>query len=165
MQNALAVGMGGFLGCIARYLVGVMVAHLVAAPVLPYATLLVNVVGCLLIGVLSTLAERPAGLSPPLHLFLSVGLLGGFTTYSTFGSQTVTLARTGQGCRRIGKGASTAIADDSPARCSLAGGGQQLRPQSMPLHNRVQGYHFTCLLGNTMRREGLYVRRKVCIQC
>ncbi len=97
MQNALAVGMGGFLGCIARYLVGVMVAHLVAAPVLPYATLLVNVVGCLLIGVLSTLAERPAGLSPPLQLFLMVGLLGGFTTYSTFGYQTVTLARTGQG--------------------------------------------------------------------
>jgi len=103
MKHALIVGAGGFVGCIARYLVGVLVARLLGAPVVPYAgllvfpyaTLVVNVVGCLLIGVLGGLAETTRVLSPELQLLLITGMLGGLTTYSTFGYQTVTLLRGG----------------------------------------------------------------------
>lgn len=96
MKNALAVGIGGFCGCIARYLAGVLVLRFFAAPVFPYATLIVNVVGCLLIGFLGVLAESTSLISPALQLFLIVGLLGGFTTYSAFGYQTLVLARDGR---------------------------------------------------------------------
>ena len=96
MKNALVVGLGGFFGCIARYLTGVVVLRLFDPPVFPYATLIVNVVGCLLIGLLGGLAEDTRLISPEMQLFLIVGLLGGFTTYSAFGYQTWTLARDGQ---------------------------------------------------------------------
>ncbi len=95
MKQALIVGAGGFVGCIARYLVGVLVARLLGAPVFPYATLVVNVVGCLLIGVLGGLAQSTRVLSPELQLLLITGMLGGLTTYSTFGYQAVTLGRDG----------------------------------------------------------------------
>ena len=95
MKQALIVGAGGFVGCIARYLVGVLVARLLGAPVFPYATLVVNVVGCLLIGVLGGLAQTTRMLSPELQLLLITGMLGGLTTYSTFGYQAVTLLRNG----------------------------------------------------------------------
>lgn len=95
MQNALAVGVGGFLGSIARYLVGVLILRLFDAPEFPFATFVVNIVGCLLIGLLGTLAKNTELLSPPMQLFLIVGFLGGFTTYSAFGYQTLTLMREG----------------------------------------------------------------------
>ncbi len=96
MKNAFAVGLGGFFGCIARYLAGVLVSRLFDAPVFPYATLTVNVIGCLLIGLLGGLAENTQLISSTMQLFLIVGVLGGFTTYSAFGYQTLVLARDGQ---------------------------------------------------------------------
>lgn len=96
MKNALAVGPGGFFGCIARYLAGVSVVRLFDAPAFPYATLIVNVVGCFLIGLLGGLADNTRLISPVMQLFLVVGLLGGFTTYSAFGHQTLTLAHEGR---------------------------------------------------------------------
>ena len=96
MRNALAVGLGGFFGCIARYLTGVLVVRLFDAPVFPYATLIVNITGCLLIGLFGGLAENTDLISPELQLLLIVGLLGGFTTYSAFGFQTLALARDGR---------------------------------------------------------------------
>jgi CrcB protein len=95
MKQALIVGAGGFVGCIARYVVGVLVARLLGATVFPYATLVVNIVGCLLIGVLGGLAQTTRVLSPELQLLLITGMLGGLTTYSTFGYQAVTLLRDG----------------------------------------------------------------------
>jgi CrcB protein len=96
MKNALVVGFGGFFGCIARYLAGVLVFRLFDTQAFPYATLIVNVIGCLLIGLLGGLAENTQLISPPMQLFLIVGLLGGFTTYSAFGYQTLTLAHEGR---------------------------------------------------------------------
>lgn len=95
MKQALIVGAGGFVGCIARYGVGVLVARLLGTPVFPYATFVVNVVGCLLIGVLGGLAHTTRVLSPELQLLLITGMLGGLTTYSTFGYQAVMLLRDG----------------------------------------------------------------------
>ena len=95
MGNALAVGVGGFFGCIARYLVGVLISRLFDEPTFPFATFACNIVGCLLIGLLGTLAENTELFSPPMQLLLVVGFLGGFTTYSAFGYQTLTLMRDG----------------------------------------------------------------------
>jgi len=95
MQNALAVGVGGFFGCIARYLVGIFIARFFDEPAFPFATFIVNIAGCFLIGWLGTLAENVELISPPMQLFIVVGFLGGFTTYSAFGYQTLTLVRDG----------------------------------------------------------------------
>ena len=91
----LMVGAGGLIGAVGRYLVGTWVQGLVGSSSFPLGTLLVNVVGCLLIGVLVGLAETRDALNAQVRLFLVVGLLGGFTTYSAFGYETVALLRSG----------------------------------------------------------------------
>jgi CrcB protein len=93
MLNVLLVGAGGFLGSVARYLTGVLVRQNLSVS-FPLATMTVNVVGCFLIGLVSCLAERQS-LHPQVVLLLSVGCLGGFTTFSAFGMETVSLFRTG----------------------------------------------------------------------
>ena len=84
-----AIGIGGALGAMTRYGVGLACAR-VWGDRFGYGTLLVNVVGCFVLGILMHEAwatgER---LSPHTHVGLTVGLLGGLTTFSTFGYQTV----------------------------------------------------------------------------
>jgi CrcB protein len=91
----VAVAVGGALGSLARHFVNLEMAHRLERSV-PHATFLVNVVGCLVIG---TLAGRIAGgrlpMSTTMRTFVFVGILGGFTTFSTFGLDTFTLAHGG----------------------------------------------------------------------
>ena len=96
MPKVLLVGIGGFLGAIARYALGGWVHRSAHGPVFPYGTLVVNVLGCLLIGALAGLVETRGVLSPESRVFLLIGLLGGFTTFSTFGYETLQLLRDGQ---------------------------------------------------------------------
>jgi len=96
MTKTLLVGCGGFLGSIARYLVGGAVHRLASGPVFPYGTLVVNVTGCLAIGVLGAMAEARGILSPEARVFLLIGILGGFTTFSSFGYETIQLLRDGE---------------------------------------------------------------------
>ncbi len=91
----LWVGAGGFLGAILRYLLGGWVQRLTPAATFPTGTLAVNVLGCLAIGFVAGLVEMRHGLGPGLRLFLLVGLLGGFTTFSSFAWETLDLARSG----------------------------------------------------------------------
>lgn len=95
MREAFFVGVGGFLGSVARYLTGVLVLRVFGARLFPLATLAVNVVGCLLIGLLLGLAEGERVERQEMRLFLIVGVLGGFTTFSTFGYDTFALLRAG----------------------------------------------------------------------
>lgn len=88
MERLLAIGCGGFLGAILRYLVTVAVGR-GQVGALPLGTMTCNVVGCLLIGVLVAVTEEREGLGESAQLFLRVGLLGAFTTFSTFGLETV----------------------------------------------------------------------------
>jgi fluoride exporter len=84
VKAVILVGMGGFAGSILRYLVHLGVQRGFGQAWLPYATLFVNVAGCFLIGVLIGLADARNALSPEWRWALVVGLLGSFTTYSTF---------------------------------------------------------------------------------
>jgi CrcB protein len=98
MSAWLAVAAGGALGSVARYGVNQVARHLWPDAEFPWATALVNIFGCLAIGFLAGL--ELAGSStfrPPWRELLIVGILGGFTTFSTFGLETMTLIRSGQG--------------------------------------------------------------------
>ncbi|MGY0653093.1 fluoride efflux transporter CrcB [Luteimonas sp. A537] len=94
MSAYLWVGLGGFIGSMARYAVSV---GLGAAPTdrFPWATFAVNCLGCLLIGLLVG-ASAKASVSEPVRLFLVTGILGGFTTFSAFGLESLTLLRRGE---------------------------------------------------------------------
>ncbi len=94
MINILLVGAGGFIGSVFRYIFGKTVhALLQQYPWFPFGTLTVNVIGCLLIGFLAGLSESRHLFSPEARLFVFVGVLGGFTTFSSFGYETFILAR------------------------------------------------------------------------
>jgi CrcB protein len=93
MLRVFLVGAGGFLGAILRYAIGGWVHGFLQNAWFPYGTLVVNVAGCLLIGFLAGLAEQRSLLGPELRVFLFIGILGGFTTFSSFAYETFSLAR------------------------------------------------------------------------
>jgi len=94
MFRVLIIGLGGFLGAIGRYGVAGLV-HRFASASFPTGTLVVNLVGCLLVGGLMFLAETRQFFTPEARLFLLVGFLGSFTTLSTVGYETFELLRAG----------------------------------------------------------------------
>lgn len=94
MQNILAVAVGAAFGATARYTLGAWVTARMGDH-FPYGTMLINLVGCLLIGVILTLAAAHVKISEPVRLLLVTGLLGGFTTFSSFGYETYTLIMRG----------------------------------------------------------------------
>ncbi len=102
MRILLLVGLGGAFGSMARYLISGWVQSLIPRPIFPFGTLVVNVVGCFVIGLLSYLADTRQALSPEIRTFLMLGILGGFTTYSTFGNETMNLWRDGQTALGLG---------------------------------------------------------------
>ena len=96
MGKILWVGFGGFLGSIGRYLLSGYIQHAMKATGFPYGTLVVNLIGCLLIGFLSQWVGARGFLSPETRLFVFMGLLGGFTTFSTFSNETMNLWQAGE---------------------------------------------------------------------
>ncbi|MEI6289954.1 MAG: fluoride efflux transporter CrcB [Chloroflexota bacterium] len=96
MINIILVGLGGAIGSIARYLTGSWVQTFSKSSVFPLGTLAVNIIGCLIIGVLSQISESRDVINNQYRVFLFFGFLGGFTTFSSFGNDTVNLARSGE---------------------------------------------------------------------
>jgi len=94
MRDIMLVGLGGALGSMARYAFGIALAS--ASIAFPFSTLLVNVLGCFLMGALVGLGTHFISLAEPLRLLLAVGVLGGFTTFSTFSLETMQLLQRGQ---------------------------------------------------------------------
>ena len=94
MDKILLAGFGGFIGSALRYWMSVMVYRSLGQD-FPYGTLLVNLVGCLLIGLLMSLFEHRFVVSPNVRILLSIGVLGGFTTFSSFSYETISLVREG----------------------------------------------------------------------
>jgi len=92
-MNILLVGIGGLIGSIFRFLTITIFFNFLNYPTFPYGTLIVNVFGCFVIGLLSSLAETREAFTPALRTFLFIGVLGGFTTFSSFGYETFNLLR------------------------------------------------------------------------
>jgi CrcB protein len=90
----LYLGLFGGMGCIARYMVSGWVYNL-AGKTMPYGTLAVNVIGSLHLGLIMEGSLRSTLLSPELRFGITVGFLGGFTTFSTFSYETVRLMEEG----------------------------------------------------------------------
>lgn len=93
LRQVLLIGSGGFIGSVLRYAATEWVLRIAPGASMPYGTLAVNVSGCLAIGLLGGLAEYRALIGPEARLFLIVGLLGGFTTFSAFGYENLALLR------------------------------------------------------------------------
>jgi CrcB protein len=98
-MQVLLVGVGGFIGSALRYTVSGWVHRAIPFAGFPYGTLVVNLTGCLAIGLLAGLAESRQVIGPELRIFLFLGLLGGFTTFSTFAYEGVELFRDGEFAR------------------------------------------------------------------
>ncbi|MBP6334562.1 MAG: fluoride efflux transporter CrcB [Bacteroidia bacterium] len=93
--NYLILAAGGAIGTILRYVLNGATSEYFRQPLFPWGTLLVNLSGSLLIGILAGLHESDP-VNPGLRLFLFVGLLGGFTTFSSFSLETLQLMRQSQ---------------------------------------------------------------------
>jgi fluoride exporter len=96
MIKIFIVGVGGFLGTVFRFMLIEWVHKFLNNPWYPYGTLTVNVIGSLLMGFLAGLAQNKGLLSPEMRLFLMIGILGGFTTFSTFSYETLALLKDAQ---------------------------------------------------------------------
>jgi CrcB protein len=94
--SILYVALGGALGSVSRYLLGTWTQSLSKSIDFPYGTLTVNLIGCFLIGFLSQLAEVRGAFMSESRAFVFIGILGGFTTFSAFGNETLNLLRDGE---------------------------------------------------------------------
>lgn len=93
MLNIIAVGLGGFVGAVSRYLISLI--SVTETFLFPIKTFSINIIGCIVIGIIAVAASRHPEINPQLLLFLKVGLCGGFTTFSTFALETADLMRGG----------------------------------------------------------------------
>lgn len=92
LRSILIVGFGGFIGTVARFLISRYFQFNLTS-VFPWGTFFINILGCLLIGLIYGLTEKGDFLSPEVRLFLTVGICGGFTTFSTFSNDAFLLLR------------------------------------------------------------------------
>jgi len=95
IKTLLLVGTGGFLGSVSRFLASRYIQTGFPSA-FPYGTFLVNITGCLLIGLIYGFSERSSLLTTEWKLFLAVGFCGGFTTFSTFANENLALLRDGE---------------------------------------------------------------------
>lgn len=96
MGKLFLAGIGGFIGSSLRYAVTGYVQTWSRSIDFPYGTLAVNLIGCFLIGFLSQLAESRGVFTAESRTFVFIGILGGFTTFSAFGNETMNLWRNGE---------------------------------------------------------------------
>ncbi|MEO6836765.1 MAG: fluoride efflux transporter CrcB [Ginsengibacter sp.] len=94
MKILLAVGLGSFIGGVARYLITLLIQNKFTST-FPYGTLGVNIIGCFLIGIIYGLSER-GNVGAEWRIFLATGIMGGFTTFSSFSNDTVSMLRDAQ---------------------------------------------------------------------
>jgi CrcB protein len=96
MKNLLVVFTGGGAGSIVRYLLGKWVTGLSGTCGFPYGTFVVNILACLVLGIVVAMADEKNILSPNMRLLLAVGFCGGFSTFSTFSGESLMLFQKGE---------------------------------------------------------------------
>lgn len=94
MKMILLVGLGSFIGGIGRYLLTLLVQNRFLST-FPLGTMVVNIIGCFLIGIVYGISDR-GSLPAEWRIFLATGILGGFTTFSSFSNDTVSMLRDAQ---------------------------------------------------------------------
>lgn len=109
MHTLVLVGVGGALGALLRFGLSSFVQRRVGET-FPAGTLVVNVIGCFLAGVIVAVVVERGLFDPRMRLFLGVGLLGSFTTFSTFGAETFELLRQGHTTAALGNVALNVLA-------------------------------------------------------
>jgi CrcB protein len=109
MQRTLLVALGGLVGCVARYWLGGTVQRM-AGETFPSGTLVVNVLGSMLIGLVMTLSLERGLVNDDVRILLTTGFCGGFTTMSTFSWETVALLREDQWVLALGNAGGTLVA-------------------------------------------------------
>ena len=97
-MNLFAVGIGGAIGAVCRYLIGQMIPKMGSG--FPLGTFAINVIGCFAIGLIVAMVGKHSDIDPRLVLFLQTGICGGFTTFSTFSLETLALIE--DGCFAVG---------------------------------------------------------------
>jgi fluoride exporter len=97
LNNIFIIGIGGFVGAVLRYLLGSTVQNLTRGSSFPWGTLIVNILGCFLFGILSGFLGTRAQPNHSLNSLIFVGFLGAFTTFSTFSNDTLQLMNSGSG--------------------------------------------------------------------
>lgn len=93
MINIFAAGAGGFVGTAFRYLISLIPLN--ETTVFPIKTFIINMIGCITIGIIAMAVSKNTEMNPQMVLFLKVGLCGGFTTFSTFALETADLMKNG----------------------------------------------------------------------
>jgi CrcB protein len=96
LLSVIYVALGGAFGSTSRYLLGTWTQSISKSIDFPYGTLTVNLIGCFVIGFLSQLAEARGVFTPESRALVFIGILGGFTTFSSFGNDTINLLRDGE---------------------------------------------------------------------
>ena len=94
-MNILLIAIGGALGSVARYLFSTFVLRATGS-LFPLGTFAVNIVGCFVFGLIAGAAEQRVALPPQMRAFALIGVLGGFTTFSSYAYESVSLLRDGQ---------------------------------------------------------------------
>lgn len=92
LKSILIVGFGGFIGTVARFLTSRYFQENITS-VFPWSTFTINIIGSLLIGIFYGISEKGDFMSPDVRLFLTVGICGGFTTFSTFSNDAFLLLK------------------------------------------------------------------------
>ena len=96
MTHYVLTALGGAIGATLRYGLGRWAQDFLGQPGFPYGTLLINVSGCMVFGFIMGLLDKGYAITPEQRTFMLVGILGGYTTFSTFGFETYAFLRDGQ---------------------------------------------------------------------
>jgi fluoride exporter len=119
LATFLAVGAGGAIGSVLRYAVTLVMVERIG-PGFPWHTASINVLGSFAIGAIAAYLQSSIGLSPLVSAFAIVGVLGGFTTFSTFSYDTVTLFSEGAGVLAIAYCVGSVVAGVTAAVAGMA---------------------------------------------
>ena len=94
IKSILYVGIGSFIGGVVRYIISYLMKN-ISCQTFPWETLIANLVGCFLIGIIFAIFSKYSNTNSPLYLLLATGFCGGFTTFSTFANESLQMIQSG----------------------------------------------------------------------